>query len=174
LRIAGEDRRALRTISACAAAITGLARAGLSAFVEPLPVAREDERWAVVRSPGPLARVVSIAQALGESSARMWLKLPYCEGFDLVARATTLPILLLGGTEAAETFFAHVSAAMAAAPNVRGAMAGRCVLYPESGDPLIAAQALGAIVHAGLPPGAAIAEAAARAAATEPIIRRDP
>ena len=36
---------------------------------------------------------------------------------------------------------------MAAAPNVRGAMAGRNVLYPGDEDPLAVAEAIGAIVH---------------------------
>ena len=40
--------------------------------------------------------MVSVASALGASSLNTWLKIPSCKGLDKVARATTLPILILG------------------------------------------------------------------------------
>ena len=89
--------------------------------------------------------------ALGDSSRYLWLKLPYCEGFETVANATTLPILLLGGESAGDAapFLRELEAGMAAGANVRGALAGRNVLYPGLNDPLAIANALGGIVHSG-------------------------
>ena len=90
-------------------------------------------------------------RALGDSSRYLWLKLPYCESYELVARATTLPILLLGGESAGDPsgFLREVAAGMAAGANVRGALVGRNVLYPGDDDPLAVAEAVGAIIHQG-------------------------
>jgi DhnA family fructose-bisphosphate aldolase class Ia len=68
-----------------------------------------------------------------------------------VARATTLPILLLGGESAGDPspFLRQLGSAMAAGPNVRGALVGRNVLYPGDEDPLAMADAAGGIIHEG-------------------------
>ena len=68
-----------------------------------------------------------------------------------MARATTLPILLLGGESAGDPspFLRQLGSAMAAGPNVRGALVGRNVLYPGDEDPLAMAEAAGGIVHEG-------------------------
>ncbi|MEZ5394197.1 MAG: hypothetical protein R2724_15375 [Bryobacterales bacterium] len=92
----------LHTLEATAEAMRETERAGLPMFLEPLPIERTDAGFRVVQSPEALAKIVGVASALGESSRRLWLKLPYCEGYETVAKATTLPILLLGG-ESAET-----------------------------------------------------------------------
>jgi DhnA family fructose-bisphosphate aldolase class Ia len=90
-----------------------------------------------------------VASALGDSSRYLWLKLPHCENYDTVARATTLPILLLGGESAGDPapFLRQLGSAMSAGPNVRGALVGRNVLYPGDEDPLAMAEAAGGIVH---------------------------
>ena len=77
-----------------------------------------------------MASAVSIASALGDSSRYLWLKLPYCEEYEVVARATSLPILILGGESAGDPapFLKQIAAAMAAGPNVRGALVGSNVL----------------------------------------------
>ena len=92
-----------------------------------------------------------MASALGDGSRYMWLMLPHCEGYETVARATTLPILLLGGESAGDPapFLRQLGSAMAAGPNVRGALVGRNVLYPGDEDPLAMAEAAGGIVHHG-------------------------
>jgi DhnA family fructose-bisphosphate aldolase class Ia len=92
-----------------------------------------------------------VASALGDSSRYLWLKLPYCEDYGKVARATTLPVLLLGGESAGDPapFLRQLEAALHAGPNVRGALVGRNVLYPGPEDPLAVAEAAGGIVHEG-------------------------
>jgi hypothetical protein len=68
-----------------------------------------------------------------------------------VARATTLPILLLGGEPVGDVrpFLGELAAGLKAGPNVRGALVGRNVLFPGDGDPFAAAEAAGGIVHRG-------------------------
>jgi DhnA family fructose-bisphosphate aldolase class Ia len=68
-----------------------------------------------------------------------------------VARATTLPILLLGGESAGDpTGFINELTDGMKASNVRGALVGRNVLYPGDEDPLAAALAVSRTVHAGI------------------------
>src|SRR6185436_547976 len=81
-------------------AITEANALHLPTFLEPLPLIRTDKGWVVVKTKEALARITGVASALGDSSNYLWLKLPYCEGYQTVARATTLPILLLGGESA--------------------------------------------------------------------------
>ena len=149
LRLCPSDPGTLRTIEACALAITALNQRRLACFMEPLAVRRSDGRFKVLRDATEIIRAVGVAQALGDSSHRMWLKLPWCEDFGAVAAATTLPILLLGGP--GETgmppFADQLAQAMSAGRNVRGVMVGRTLLYPEGGDPLPAAQRIHDLVH---------------------------
>src|SRR5438874_524340 len=100
---------------------------------------------------GGLARMCGIASALGESSAHVWLKVPYVEDFATVCRATTLPILLLGGParESPVHTIKDFASALEASPRVRGAVIGRNLLFPGDADPLPMCRALTALVHGG-------------------------
>jgi hypothetical protein len=151
LRIADDDPGSLKTLTAAAHAISECNALRLPMFLEPLPVARTESGWAVQKNAEALAKIAGVASALGDSSRYLWLKLPYCEGYETVARATTLPILLLGGESAGnpEPFLNELASALAAGPNVRGALVGRNVLYPGGEDPLAMASAVGGIIHQG-------------------------
>lgn len=151
LRVDPAEPASLTTLLACARAINESNSRGLPMFLEPLPVTKTDKGYAVVKAAEALARLAGVASALGDSSRYLWLKLPHCEGYETVARATTLPILLLGGESAGDPspFLRQLGAAMAAGPNVRGALVGRNVLYPGDEDPLAMAEAAGGIVHLG-------------------------
>jgi len=151
LRIADDEPGSLKTTLAGARAITEANALGLPTFLEPLPVAKADKSYAVVRSSEALARIAGVASALGDSSRYLWLKLPYCDGYEAVARATTLPILLLGGESAGSPapFLTQLASALTAGSNVRGALVGRNVLYPGDEDPLAVAAAAGGIIHNG-------------------------
>jgi DhnA family fructose-bisphosphate aldolase class Ia len=139
----------LRTMEYTAQVVTACHARHLPVFLEPLPVARVDGAYRVLKTAADLVRVVGVASALGTSSAGLWLKLPYAEGFAAVARATTLPILLLGGEASGDpaVFLGELREAMAAGSNVRGALVGRNVLYPGAGDPREAARAVDRIVR---------------------------
>lgn len=152
LRIADDDPGSLRTLEQCVQAISQLNALGLPTFLEPLPARRTPDGVKVIKEAAALARIAGVAAALGNSSRYLWLKLPYCEGYEQVARATTLPILLLGGESAGDPrpLLGHIAGALAAGSAVRGTLVGRNVLYPGQGrDPLAAARAIDGLVHHG-------------------------
>jgi hypothetical protein len=152
LRVADDDRGTLETIEATVGAINQANALAMPTFLEPLPMVKTDKGWSVKKDAEALARLAGVASALGDSSRYMWLKLPYCPGFEMVARSTSLPILLLGGESAGDPapFLNELASALKAGPNVRGALVGRNVLYPGGEDPLAMAAAVAGIVHDGL------------------------
>lgn len=135
-----------RTITACAHAITDLRKHKLAAFLEPLGV--KHEGYVPAKDAETIARNCGIASALGDSSAHLWLKVPYCDDLQRVCRATTLPLLLLGGParETAQETLKDFATGLAAGSRIRGAIIGRNLLYP-GGDPLPMCKALTALVH---------------------------
>jgi len=151
MRICDSEPESLKTVLASARAINESNALGLPTFLEPLPVAKTEKGYKVIKTAEALAKIVGVASALGESSRYLWLKLPYCERYEVVARSTTLPILLLGGESAGDptVFLREVAEGLAAGANVRGALVGRNVLYPGDEDPLVVAEAVGGIIHRG-------------------------
>lgn len=151
LRICDAEPATLKTLLATARAITELNAVGLPMFLESLPVVRVEGGYKVVKQAEELARTAGAAAALGDSARYLWLKLPYCDNYELVARATTLPILLLGGEPVGDAtpFLRELHAGLNAGPNVRGALVGRNILYPGDDDPLAAIEAVGGIIHHG-------------------------
>ncbi len=149
MRLCDEETGSLNTMLYCSRAIREMNAFGLPTFLEPLPVVKDNNNYKVVKTAEALARIVGVASALGDSSRYLWLKLPYCENYEVVAGATTLPILLLGGESVgdASPLLREIAAGLAAGSNVRGALVGRNVLYPGAEDPLIVAQAAGSIIH---------------------------
>lgn len=151
LRISDGNPSSLATMVACAGVVSEMNRLELPTFLEPLPVVKKESGYKVVRTAEALAKCVGVASALGDSSRYLWLKLPYCEDYEIVAGATSLPILLLGGEASGSPagFLGELASGLAAGENVRGALVGRNVLYPGDGDPLAAAEAAGRIIHRG-------------------------
>lgn len=149
LRVDNSEPSSLRTLVACSQAIDQTNAFQLPMFLEPLPVSKTDRGYVVSKRPEDLARLVGVASALGDSSRYLWLKLPFCEDFEIVARSTTLPILLLGGESAGDPkpFLSELAQAISAAGNVRGALVGRNALYPGVADPIALGDAAGGIVH---------------------------
>ena len=139
VRLDDGDPATLRTLCACAQAIGELAARRLPAMVEV---------FAADDGPEALARAVAIVAGLGETSAYTWLKLPVVAGVERAVRATSLPVLLLGGDpgpDAAETY-RRWEAAMAL-PQVFGLVAGRALLFPEHGDVAAAVDEAAAIAR---------------------------
>lgn len=146
LRIDHGDAAVARTIEMVAQSVTTLADAGVMSLVEPLPYRKNENGRAVLdTSLDALVKVVAIASGLGSSSAYTWLKTPATDDFHLVAAATTCPILLLGGDpgHAWSAVFDRWEAALRA-PNVRGLVPGRALLYPQE---LTVQQAVGRAAH---------------------------
>src|SRR6266550_939323 len=149
LRVCDDETNSLNTMLYCSSAVTEMNALGLPTFLEPLPVVKDNNNYKVVKTAEALARIVGVASALGDSSRYLWLKLPYCQNYQVVAEATTLPILLLGGESVGDAtpLLQEIAAGLSAGVNVRGALVGRNVLYPGPEDPLVVAQAAGSIIH---------------------------
>ena len=144
-----KDTRSLDTIEACASAITDLNKHSIPAFLEAFSVERTPEGYKNLKTPEELIKTVSVATALGDSSRGIWLKIPYCESFDRVAKATSCPILMLGGESSGDPkgVLEEFYRGMKAGRNVRGALVGRNILYPGLDDPSAVADAVSGIVH---------------------------
>lgn len=152
-RLDPEDDRTIKAISDCADAITDLYRDDLYAFLEPMSVRKkQDGGYETIKTVDTLVRDAGAAAAMGESSARTYLKLSYTEGYDRVARATTLPILMLGGPprEDPTSILRDFAAGMKSGANVRGVMVGRNVTFSAREDPRALAAAVCGIVHENL------------------------
>lgn len=135
IRLDLSDPGTARTLQACAQAVSALARRGLMAMVEPFWSSRMAGRVSNDLSADAVIRSIHVAQALGDTSAHTWLKLPVVPDMERVLRATTLPTLVLGGdpTGTADDRYDSWRAALALPP-VRGLVIGRALLYPEDGD----------------------------------------
>lgn len=151
LRLCDAEPDSLKTLLATVRAISEQNALRLPMFLESLPVEKVEGGYKIIKTAEELARTAGAAAALGDSSRYLWLKLPYCENYEMVARSTTLPILLLGGEPVGDVrpFLRELAAGLKAGPNVRGALVGRNVLFPGDGDPLAAAEAAGGLVHRG-------------------------
>ncbi|MFB3826349.1 MAG: hypothetical protein ACE15B_06250 [Bryobacteraceae bacterium] len=151
-RLDPEDELSIKAVYDCAMAINDLHREDLYAFLEPMSVRRkEGGGYETVKTVEALAKDAGAAAAMGESSARTYLKLSYTPGYERVAAATTLPILMLGGPprEDPTSTLDDFARGMRAAHNVRGVMVGRNVTFAPKEDPRAVAAAVIAIVHGG-------------------------
>lgn len=152
-----------KAVRYCAEWITQLNRLGVPSFLEALSVAHEGGAWRMRLETDEMVRVVGVASGLGDSSANVWLKLPVVPNFRQVARATTLPILVLGGESHGEPLrtVREVAEVMQAGANVRGALVGRNVIWPGAHDPQAVAVAIARVVRGASPDEAAAAMEAA-------------
>jgi len=143
------DRYSGRTLTYCAQAITECNAYGLATFLEALPVQKTDRGYQVKLNYIDMIRTIGVASALGDSSQNLWLKIPYVDKYDQVVKATSLPILMLGGASKGSPIdtIESFEKGMGAGSNVRGALVGRNVLYPGVDDPMAVAGAISRVVH---------------------------
>jgi DhnA family fructose-bisphosphate aldolase class Ia len=146
------DYYCLETVEACAKAIEELNDEGLPAFLEVLAVKHDGEKFGVVKEPDALIKVIGVGTALGYTSSRTWLKIPFVPDFERVVRSTTCPILMLGGEATGKPLevIKQFEQGLKAGPNVRGALVGRNVTFPGPHDPAAIAQAIYLVVHNGM------------------------
>ncbi len=172
-RLDVNDRYSGRTIEYCADAINECNAVGLPVFLEPLPVENVDGRYRVKLNAADLIRTIGVASALGASSAGLWLKIPYVENYATVARATTLPVLMLGGEPTGNPvkLLQEFERGMASGNTIRGALVGRNVLYPGQDDPLAVACAVRQIVAESASVGEAVEELVARRGADTGVLK---
>ena len=137
-RINYADPASAATLEASAKAIDSLSERGLNAMIEPFISRWEDGRIVNDLSEDAVIRSICIAQALGRSSARTWLKLPCVSepaSMRRVMASTSLPSLILGGEVSADPEATRASwAAALELPGVRGLVVGRSLLYPRNDD----------------------------------------
>jgi hypothetical protein len=150
LRLVDDDPGTVPTLLACAGAVSDLARHRLMAMVEPLPYARDSSGTLVLqRDAHSLARAVTVASALGSTSAHTWLKLPAGDDPEVVLGATTLPCVVLGGVPSSDPA-ADLSSwgRSLQVPTCRGLVVGRALLYPPDGDVHTAVDAAAKLLRA--------------------------
>jgi DhnA family fructose-bisphosphate aldolase class Ia len=127
-------------------------RAQLPVFFEALPVSKGAQGYQTILSVDEWVKTLGVAAAIGSSSMGLWLQAPPIEGFERVARATTLPILMLDDVapDSARGLLEQIERGLKAGANVRGVMAGRSVLFPaKKDDPSAIAHGIEAIIHDG-------------------------
>ncbi len=150
LRIDNDDPGVAPTIQACASAVTQLADRGLLSMVEPLPYPQTgDGTHVLLKDAASLARAITVASALGTSSAYTWLKMPACEEPDVVYSATTLPCVVLGGAPGPD-LAADLAAwgSVLRCDVVRGLVVGRSLLFPPDDDVAGAVHAAAEVLRA--------------------------
>ncbi|MCG6567448.1 hypothetical protein [Tessaracoccus sp. ZS01] len=135
LRIDLQDPATPAMLEQAARAVDDLAAAGRIAMLEPFISRRVEGQLTNDLSPDEVIRAISVASALGHTSARTWLKLPCVADMDRVLESTTLPVLLLGGPvpeQMDETVRAWANSLRN--PSVKGLVIGRALLFPRDGD----------------------------------------
>ncbi len=140
-----------RTLEYCARGIRECNERGLPIFMEPVPVTKVNGHLRLKRTVVDLVKVIGVASALGDSSRGLWLEVPYCEGFERVARSTTLPLIVVvpGVSGDPTPTLVQLGDGVRARRNVRGALMGRSVLFPGDDDPLSFALGVTVIVREG-------------------------
>lgn len=136
LRCDLDDPATARTVEAVAQAISELGRRRRIAMIEPFISIRDSSgRLVNDLSPGAVVKSVAIASGLGSCSAWTWLKLPAIAEIEAVARASSMPILLLGGEVSPDPEATREIWDRALSPrSVQGLVLGRSVLYPADDD----------------------------------------
>lgn len=135
LRVDYHDPASVRTLEHCAQAVDELARSRKVAMVEPFITYREGGSVKALLDAKSVITSITVASGLGSTSAYTWLKLPAVDDMERVMEATTLPALILGGAGKGnldEDLVAWGKALQA--PNVRGLVIGRSLLFPADGD----------------------------------------
>lgn len=135
LRIDDDDPATGPTLAACGRAVSALAGRGLMAMIEPFASHRVAGQVRNELTADAMARAISVAAGLGETSARTWLKVPIVADMERAVAATTLPCVVLGGEVGADpdAVFASWGRALEIA-NVVGLVVGRSLLFPHDDD----------------------------------------
>lgn len=135
LRIDPDDPATPAMLERAGGLVSGLAAAGKIALVEPFMAHPSPNGPVHDLSTDAIVRSMAIASALGNTSARTWLKLPCTADVERIGTASSLPCLMLGGDVPDD-----VDATLAlwrrtlAQPNVMGLVLGRSLLFPRDGD----------------------------------------
>ena len=152
-RLDTTNKDSAKTMLYCSDIISQLNKYEMPCFLEPLFVTSEG--YKIKKSLAEMIKVIGVASAMGDSSRNLWLKIPTndkaaAEGdYQKIARATTLPMLMLGGESAGNPTgtIAEFELGMKAGATMRGALVGRNILFPGKDDPLATALSVNKVVH---------------------------
>lgn len=135
VRVDPSDPATAALLAASGEAVSDLAERGLMAMIEPFWMSREDGRPRAHLAADAMMRALTVASALGTTSAHSWLKVPIVDEMERVMAASTLPALVLGGdvSHEPEAVYERWEAAVRL-PTVRGLAIGRSLLYPYDDD----------------------------------------
>ena len=148
LRINLADSGTVRNLEEHARVIDECTKLSLPIMLEPFMSEWQDGKPTNILTTEAAELSVAIASGLGSTSAFTWLKLPVVENMERVVRASTLPILLLGGDGNGDLGELYESWSKALAlSSVKGLVVGRSLLYPEDGDVVKAVEAASRLVH---------------------------
>ena len=137
LRVDYDDPGSLTTMESAARAVDAMAEHRQPAFVEPFVSRRVDGRVRNDLSAEAVTRSIALASGLGGTSAYTWLKLPVTDDVDdmpEVLRASTLPVVLLGGEVGDQDAAYERWGKALRLPTVQGMVVGRSLLYPAQGS----------------------------------------
>ncbi|WP_216386943.1 Cgl0159 family (beta/alpha)8-fold protein [Arcanobacterium phocae] len=134
-RICFADPSTPRTLADTAQAVNQLSANKKIAMIEPFVSSWKDGQLVNDLSPEAVIKSITIASALGSTSAYTWLKLPCVPQMERVMESTTLPSLILGGEVSKDPENTLNSWGKAVKlPNVCGLVIGRSLLFPSHGD----------------------------------------
>lgn len=134
LRLDLDDPRTPARLEEAGRTVSRLAAAKRWSVIEPFLAYATPEGLRNDLSLEAVIRSVTIASALGNTTARTWLKLPCTHDVETVVAATSLPCLLLGG-EVPRDARQRIDEwhTVLRLPNVRGLVLGRSLLFPRDG-----------------------------------------
>jgi len=144
-----QARYSQMTVELCSNLIRECSQNNIDAFIEPLPVELTKEGYRTKLEYGEIIKTIGIATALGGTSSKIWLKIPYVDNFEFIARSTSNSILILGGASTGKPtdIIENIEKGMGAGPNIKGCMVGRNILFPGYDDPLAVTLGISKIVH---------------------------
>ncbi len=156
------DHYAIETMQRVARLCSDCHDLNVPVMLEPIAVVKTKEgNYKFSHNPEHVIRMVSAGNGLSHTTADTWIKIPFTPDYARVCKATTLPILMLGGESTGHpgTTIENFAQGMASGPNVRGALVGRNVIFPGREDPAVIAEAINLCVHKRCTPRQAIDEA---------------
>lgn len=134
-RICLEDPATPGVLEATSHAVNALAAHRKITMIEPFMSTWNGKQIVNDLRPESVITSITIASALGTTSAYTWLKLPCVADMERVMRSTTLPSLILGGEVPDDPDKALNDWAQAMKlPGVCGLVVGRSLLFPPDGD----------------------------------------
>ena len=143
IRINPDCEASKNTLRYCADTVNLASKYQLPVFIEGLFVRTEESSYVMKTDLESLIKTAGVVSAIGCSSQQKWIELPLNPDYAVAVAATTCSVLVVpdetGRTQ--EEVITEYTAQVGIAPNVRGILLGRNVMYSRD-DPAILARAI--------------------------------